>query len=115
MNYFINEYTELTAFLKDGRYEIDNGWVEREIKRFAIGRKNWMFCDTVEGAKASSLFYSLTLTAKLNGKDPFKVMTEVLTKLPDAQTIEEYEEITELLLSPVNPLSCRKKEGALIH
>jgi len=115
LNYFINEYTELTAFLKNGRYEMDNGWVERQIKRFAIGRKNWMFSDTVDGAKGSSVLYSLTLTAKLNGKDPFKAMTEILTKLPHAKTIDDYEKLTEILLSPVNPLSCLKKEGALIH
>ena len=94
---------------------MDNGWVERQIKRFAIGRKNWIFSDTVDGAKGSSVLYSLTLTAKLNGKDPFKAMTEILTKLPHAKTIDDYEKLTEILLSPVNPLSCLKKEGALIR
>lgn len=111
MNYFIAEYAELTAFLADGRYEMDNGWLERAIRKFAIGRNAWMFCDTVEGAHASSLLYSLAITAKLNGKDPFVVMTEILTKLPDARTAGDYEALVELLLSPVNPLSCRKKEG----
>lgn len=111
LNYFINEYSELSGFLADGRYEIDNGWIERAIRKFGIGRNNWLFCDTVEGAHASSLLYSLVITAKLNGKDPFIVMTEILTKLPDAKTAEDYEKLTELLLSPVNPLSCHKKEG----
>ena len=115
LNYFLNEYTELTAFLENGRYEIDNGWVERVIKRFSVGRKNWMFSDTVEGAKASSLLYSLTLTAKLNGKNPFEVMTQILRQLPLAETIEDYEKLAGLLLSKANPLSCHKKEGALIH
>jgi len=111
LNYYIEQYPELTAFLADGRYEIDNGWVERTIRKFAIGRNNWLFCDTVEGAHASGLLYSLTITAKLNGKDPFKVMTEIFSKLPDAKTVEDYERLTALLLSPVNPLSCHKKEG----
>ena len=111
MNYFINEYAELSAFLRDGRYEMDNGWLERTIRKFAIGRNNWLFCDTVEGAHASSLLYSLTITAKLNGKNPFTVMTEILTKLPDAKTVNDYELLTELLLSPYNPNSCLKKEG----
>ena len=111
LNYFLAEYSELTAFLSDGRYEMDNGWLERMIRKFTIGRNNWLFCDTVEGAHASGLLYSLSITAKLNGKDPFKVMTEILSKLPEAKTSEDYESLTELLLSPVKRLSCHKKEG----
>ena len=115
LNYFLNEYTELSAFLKEGRYEMDNGWVERVIKRFAVGRKNWLFSDSVAGAKASSTLYSLALTAKLNGKNPFDVMVEILKQLPFAETIEDYERLADLLLSEPNPSSCHKKEGALIH
>jgi transposase len=111
LHYFINEYDELTSFLKDGRYEIDNGWVERTIRKFAIGRNNWLFCDTVEGAQASSMLYSLVITAKLNGKDPFEVLTEIFTRLPFAKTLEDYEQLVQLLLSPPNTLSCHKKEG----
>lgn len=111
MNYFIEEYDELSAFLVDGRYEMDNGWLERTIKKFAIGRKNWLFCDTVPGAHASSMLYSLAITAKLNRKNPFEALTELFQCLPDARTAEDYAKLTELLLSPKNPLSCRKKEG----
>jgi transposase len=111
LHYFINEYDELTAFLKDGRYEIDNGWVERTIRKFAIGRNNWLFCDTVEGANASAMLYSLVITAKLNGKDPFKALTEIFYLLPNAKTLEDYERLANLLVSPTNPLSCHKKEG----
>lgn len=100
INYFLNEYEELSAFLKDGRYDIDNGWVERMIRKFAIGRKNWLFSDSVEGARSSSILYSLVLTAKVNGKDPFKVMTEILRKLPKADKLEDFEELTNLLLTP---------------
>lgn len=111
LNYFIEQYDELTAFLADGRYEMDNGWIERTIKRFAIGRNNWLFSDTVDGAHASAMLYSFAITAKLNGKDPFAAMTEIFTKLPTAKTADDYEKLVELLLSPANPLSCRKKEG----
>ena len=98
INYFINEYEELVAFLKDGRYEIDNGWIERAIRKFAIGRNNWLFCDTVGGANASSLFYSLVITAKLNDKDPFAVMTEIFQTLPNAKSIDDYEKLARLLV-----------------
>lgn len=115
INYYLNEYDQLTGFLQDGRYEIDNGWIERQIKRFAIGRKNWLFCDTVAGANASGLLYSLALTAKLNGNNPFDVMTKIFEELPTAQSADDYERLVQYLLSPENSRSCRKKEGAVIH
>jgi hypothetical protein len=115
ISYYLNEYDQLTGFLKDGRYEIDNGWIERQIKRFAIGRKNWLFCDTVAGANASGVLYSLALTAKLNGKNPFEVMAKIFEELPRAESIEDYERLVQHLLSPENLRSCRKKEGAVIH
>ena len=99
LNYFVNEYPELSAFLKDGRYEIDNGWIERAIRKFAIGRNNWLFSDTVPGAKASSLLYSLVITAKLNGKDPFVAMTEIFRRLPEAKSIDDYEKLAKLLVN----------------
>ncbi len=103
INYFVNEYEELSGFLKNGRYEIDNGWVERMIRKFAIGRNNWMFSDTVEGAHASSILYSFALTAKINGKDPFKIMTEIFKKLPYATTIEDYEKLADLFMLEGTP------------
>jgi len=57
-----------------------------------------MFCDTVAGAQASSLFYSLVITAKLNEKDPFQAMTEIFHKLPAASTIDDYDKLAKLLL-----------------
>ncbi len=114
INYFINEYDELAGFLKDGRYEIDNGWTERQFKKYAIGRKNWVFCDTVEGAHATSILYSIAFTIKLNGKNPFEVLTKIFEELPKAKTGEDYQRLVDMMLSPPNT-SCRKKEGALIQ
>ena len=114
IHYFLNEYTEISGFLKNGRYEIDNGWIERQIKRFAIGRKNWMFSVSEEGAHTSALLYSLVITIKLNGKNPYEVLTEVLKRIPTAKTLKDYETITQLLLSPVPKNSILKKEGKLI-
>ena len=96
--YYLDEYEKLAAFLDDGRLEIDNGWIERAIRKFAIGRNNWLFCDTVDGAKASSLFYSLVITAKLNGKDPFTVMVEILSRINQASTVEDFEALAKLLV-----------------
>jgi transposase len=67
------------------------------IRKFAIGRNNWMFNNTVEGAHASSIFYSLSLAAKLNNKDMFDVMTQIFKKLPKAESVEDYEALADLL------------------
>ncbi len=98
INYYLDEYDNLTGFLANGRYEIDNGWIERAIRKYAIGRNNWLFCDSVEGAKASSLFYSLVVTAKLNGKDPYAALVEILKALPLASTIDDFETLAKLLV-----------------
>jgi transposase len=98
MKYYLDEYEKLSAFLKDGRFEIDNGWIERAIRKFAIGRNNWMFSDTVDGCQASSLFYSLIITAKLNGKNPYEVMVEILKQINHAESIDDFERLARLLV-----------------
>lgn len=99
-HYFIGEYEYLTAYLKDGMLLFDNGFTERTVKYFAIGRKNWLFSDTVGGAKASSLFYSFVVTAKLNGLNPYDALDRIFTEVPLAKTIDDYERIATYLLSP---------------
>jgi transposase len=59
-------------------------------QKFSIGRNNWLFCDIVAGTNASSLLYSLVITAKLNGKGPFAAMTGIFRQLPLARTTEDY-------------------------
>jgi transposase len=93
LSYFGNEYENLCRYLEDGRLRISNVLVENKIRPFAIGRKNWLFSHSVEGAQASAMFYSLVETAKANNADPFDWMRMVLEKLPHAKTVEDYEEL----------------------
>jgi transposase len=97
--YFINEYDYLIGYLTAGHLEADNGFAERSIKNFAIGRKNWLFSDTEAGADASALFYSLVVTIKINGGDPYAVLKEIFTKIPLAKTIEDFENLADLIVS----------------
>jgi hypothetical protein len=60
---------------------MDNGFTERAIRKFAIGRNNWMFSDTVEGANASALLYSLVITAKVNGVNPYAALVKIFTEI----------------------------------
>lgn len=99
-NYFANEYQYLTNYLLDGRLEIDNGFTERAIRKFAIGRNNWLFSDQVAGANASALLYSLVITAKVNGVNPYRALVKIFTELPKAKTIDDFERLTDLILTP---------------
>jgi transposase len=100
LGYWTSQYDLLRGYLVDGRLEMDNGFAERTIRKFAIGRNNWMFSDTPEGAHASALFYSFVVTAKLNGVNPYKALRTIFERIPLASTLEDYEALAKLLLSP---------------
>ena len=82
VTYCRNQWSKLLTFLLDGRLEIDNNRSERAIKPFVIGRKNWLFANTVRGAKSSAVIYSLVETAKENGLAPFPYLTYLFEQLP---------------------------------
>jgi transposase len=73
----------LERYLLDGRLEISNNRAERSIKPFVIGRKNWLFANTPNGAKASAVYYSLIMTAKENGLNPFEYLSWIFTNAPN--------------------------------
>ena len=60
---------------------ISNNFAENAIRPFVIGRKNWLFSDTVKGAKSSAIIYSLIETAKANGVEPYTYLMLVLTDM----------------------------------
>jgi transposase len=67
----------------NGRLELSNNRAERSIKSFVIGRKNWLFCYSKDGAQASSIVYSIIETAKENGLNPMGYLTYLLGQLPN--------------------------------
>jgi transposase len=82
LNYSINQEKYLKVFLTDGDVPIDNSASERSIRTFCIGKKNWMFHNTINGAKASAVLYSITETAKLNNLRPYYYLKHLYTELP---------------------------------
>ena len=69
------------TFLAHGDVDISNNLAENAIRPFVIGRKNWLFCDTPKGAKASAAVYSLVETAKANDLEPFAYLSYILDEL----------------------------------
>jgi transposase len=86
IQYCLNQWTPLNAFLLDGRLEIDNNRSERSIKPFVISRKNFLFCITPRGAKAGAVTFSLIESAKENSLKPFEYLECLLKELPNAGT-----------------------------
>ena len=84
INYCLNQWDKLTAFLLDGRLELDNNRSERTIKPFVIGRKNWLFSNTPKGAASSAVIYSIVETAKENGLNPFEYLKYLFDNLPNS-------------------------------
>jgi len=79
--YLSNQWHKLVCYLEDGQLSIDNNRAERAIKPFVIGRKNWLFSQTANGANASAVLYSIIETAKANGLTPFDYLMTCLTAL----------------------------------
>ncbi|MFN7729914.1 MAG: transposase domain-containing protein [Bdellovibrio sp.] len=63
-----------------------------------------MFSDSVDGANASALLYSLVVTAKVNGVDPYKALVKIIKELPLAKNIEDFERPADVILTPENPV-----------
>ncbi len=74
-----NQWNALVRFCDDGRYGIDTNPVENAIRPFCLGRRNWLFADTVAGANASARLYSLIETAKANALEPYASLRHVFT------------------------------------
>ena len=83
VQYTLSQWVYIVNYLLDGRCEISNNRAERSIKVFVIGRKNFLFADTVRGAKASAIIYSIIETAKENGLNPMKYLTYLFEKMPN--------------------------------
>ncbi len=91
LHYLDRQWPRLVGYLEDGLYPIDNNRAERAIRPFVIGRKNWLFSQSTQGAKASANLYSLIETAKANELNLYDYLKHVFTELPNAETVEDIE------------------------
>jgi len=103
LHYLANSWSRLERYVEAGYLPIDNNVAERAIKPFVIGRKAWLFSDTVNGATASAKIYSLVETVKVNGQEPYTWLRHVLERLPHASSVEEYEALLPWNCSPQMP------------
>ena len=113
VNYCLNLGDKLKAFLLDGRLFIDNNISERSIKGFVISRKNFLFCNTPNGAVASAMIYSIIETARANNLKPFDYLTYLLKTLPNVD-VKDQSVLDSLMPWSVDlPESCRLNNKSL--
>ena len=80
IRYALNEKQYLYTFLEDGNVPIDNNRAANAIRPFAVGRKNWLFSNTANGAKNSAALYSVIATAQANGLDVEQYLTNLFSQ-----------------------------------
>ena len=102
LTYLRNCWPMLIRYTERGDLPIDNNRCENAIRPFVVGRKAWLFSDTVAGANSSAIIYSLVETAKANGIEPYLWLRRVLRELPAAKTVEEVEALL--------PWNCRSQQ-----
>ena len=103
ISYCINQEKYLRVFLTDGEVPMDNNAA-------CLGKKNWQVIDTVSGAKASAVWYSIAETAKANDLKPYEYFKYLLEEIPKHGEFEDDSFLEDLLpWSEKLPESCRKK------
>jgi len=90
LHYTAGQWHKLKRYVEDGRYSIDNNAQENAIRPFCVGRRNWLFADTVAGAHASANLYSLLQTCRVNGIDGYRYLRALFKALPMARTADDY-------------------------
>ncbi len=83
LHYAYTELPQLEAYLGDGRMEIDNNLIENKIRPLALGRKNYLFSGSHEGAQRAAMVYSLLASCKSLDINPYDYLKDVLEKIGD--------------------------------
>ena len=110
INYCINQEASLKAFLEAGDIPMDNNATESALRSFCLHKHTWKLIDSLDGANASAIIYSITETAKANNLNPFRYLEYVLTVLKDHQDDRDYGFIDDILpWSEKLPEICRNK------
>lgn len=113
VNYSINQEYYLRRFLQDPELPLDNNDAERSIKAFCVGKHSWHIIDSVKGAKASALLYSIAESAKANSLKPYEYFRYLLTELVKYPRENVPEEVLVSLMpwSESLPDCCRKTKS----
>lgn len=91
INYTLNQWDHLVRYCEHGQLRISNVLAENAIRPFVVGRKNWLFSDSPEGAHASAAMFTLIETAKANDVEPYAYLQYVIERIAVADTDEAFD------------------------
>ena len=91
LTYLREQWPKLIRYIENGDWPISNNPCENSIRPFCVGRRGWLFSDTVDGANASANLYALVETCKANSIDPYRYLTWLFQRLPLAKTVDDYD------------------------
>lgn len=109
IQYARNQRPYMENFLLDGRCSISNNAAERAVKSYVMGRKNFLFHDTVKGAKTSDIVYTIAETAKANGLNIRLYLETVLNQMLD------YKNEPESIIEDLLPWSERMQQSCSLN
>ena len=93
IHYALGQWSYVIRYVENGLLSIDNNIAERSIKNLVIGRKNWLFSTSVDGAYATAVLTTMVQSAILNKLDPYQYLVQILNKLPYAESEKDFEEM----------------------
>jgi transposase len=93
IHYSLTQWKKLIKYLESPHLTPDNNACENAIRPFVIGRKNWLFCQSPQGAESSCGMYTLIQTAKRHGLVPFKYLMTLFEKAPYASSIDDWQKL----------------------
>jgi len=102
--YTLKNWEALTRYCDDGMLAIDNNAAERLMRVVAVGRKNYLFAGSDQGAENAAVFYSLIETCKLHKINPYHYLRDVLKRLP-TQLNSKLDELLPWSWQPDEPLN----------
>ena len=89
LTYARNRQDTLMTYLEDGRCSLSNNMSENSIRPVVVGRKNWLFSDTMDGAEASMGIYTIVEMAKLHSLNPYQYLKYLLEQRPNYRSTDE--------------------------
>jgi transposase len=110
--YCTHQWPKLVLHLDHAEVPAHNNFVERQIKQYALGRKAWLFCHDKIGAEASANLFSVVMTARANGVEPFAYLSYLFEHLPTAATVEAVEALLPWNVKPVLEEQKKRQEAA---
>jgi len=91
LTYLREQWPKLIRYVENGNWPISNNPCENSIRPFCVGRRSWLFADTVHGIEASANLYSLVETCRANRIDPYRYLTWLFQCLPLAKSVDDYD------------------------